>query len=168
LKNFWNETHPLRIPSTASIPPPGCSRHTFQLAFSGKSEVAICRNVVVSQQGRKTAMVAKMRCNDTVVLARSRLRTLRGHVHCAGKTGMTLINNISVPTTRFTGTLTFTFLDAVLFVNDRLFCFAVQSSPPFDRPDKISLLQKSLLEPTCGTSEHIGVYPPCINTNHLF
>ena len=118
-----------------------------------------------------------MRCDDTVVSLASPdvacvcdiyFQTLRGHAQC--REDRYDPHNISVPTTRFAGTSTFTFPDTVLFADNRLFCFAMQSSPSFDRPDKRNLLQKnslkkSLLEPTCGMSEHIGVYLPCINVS---
>ena len=77
-----------------------------------------------------------------------------------------------------TGTLTPIFLNAVLFVDDFLLCFAMQSPPPSNNSDRKILpeltssekdeLRESLLKPACGTSEYIGVHLPPINANHFF
>ena len=53
------------------------------------------------------------------------------------------------------------FLDAVLFVDDHLLCFAMQSSAPLDCPD-----EKKLLEEACDSNT--GIHQSCINTDRLF
>ena len=55
------------VSSETSTLPLCCSSHAFSLAFSGKSEVSMSRNVAVNGRRRKIAVVTKVRCSDVFV-----------------------------------------------------------------------------------------------------